>query len=221
MHRKSAVSIHLFGHNNSIVKELLARRTFATTTKYTYEKVNEAILEKRLTLHLQENTKNVFLYTWGQLLPKRITDQTMDEAVEGFKRNFMVPATILESLNTDNREFLFIYLSSESATKGSYDLNYAAQKCAMNLIIKELQPANKNSNIIGIAPSMIEDAGMTLRRTDSNNVQRARSEHPKKRLAKTEEIVSLIDYLIDEGTYISNTIIEVNGGKFARVKTIR
>jgi hypothetical protein len=59
---------------------------------------------------------------------------------------------------------------------------------------------------------------MTTRRLDKNNVLAAEHSHPKGRLLNTPELVSVIEFLLFQNTYITNTIIEINGGKFARMK---
>jgi hypothetical protein len=65
---------------------------------------------------------------------------------------------------------------------------------------------------------MILDSGMTQRRTDTENVRRAERASPKRRLLTAREVARLAHFLlyVDEG-YTSNVVIEMNGGKFARM----
>ena len=210
---------HFFGFNNSIVTELLRRNNFENYWVYEQAEIEYLVKSKLInTINLDDTKNNVILYSWGKLYGEKLNNQTCEEKVQGYLCNFLIPVSLVEQFNSTDSRFNFIYISSESAKKGSYDVNYAFQKAATESYIRECQLSNKDSNIVGVAPSMLGDAGMTTRRLDKNNVTLAKQNHPKERLLKTAELVSTIEFLIFHNTYITNTIIEINGGKFARMK---
>jgi len=65
---------------------------------------------------------------------------------------------------------------------------------------------------------MISDAGMTTRRNDQDNVKKAAQDHPKQRLLLSEEVAATSFWLLnDSSDYITNSVIEINGGKFTRM----
>ena len=209
---------HFFGKNNSVVRELFKRNNFEEVRIYDKEELDEIVREdNRKRLHFDTDSIHVVLYTWGLLIPKRFIDQKFSERIMGYIFNFMIPVTLIEKLNTVDITFNFIYISSESAKKGSFDANYAAQKAATEMFIRECNLLNSESLVVAVAPSMIGDAGMTLRRLDTQNVEKAKRNHPKGALLKTEDLVDLIEFLIFQNTYISNTTLEINGGKFSRM----
>jgi len=195
---------HFFGFNNTIVKELFKRNNFINYKIYNQVDIKNLLIKDLVnTIEFKKNIDNVILYSWGKLYPASINNQTFEEKLEGFIFNYLIPVSLIEHLN---------------AKKGSFDSNYASQKAATEMFIREYQLLNKKSILVGVAPSMIIDSGMTQRRNDIENVFKAEKLHPKKRLLYTNELVDLIEYLMHSNTYISNTIIEMNGGKFARMK---
>jgi hypothetical protein len=211
---------HFFGFNNTTVKEILKRNALQDFIIYKQEEIENIVRNAAVNkIQIDEKKNNIILYSWGKLYNKKINNQTFEEKLQSYFFNFLIPVCLIEYLNSTNCKFNFIYLSSESAKKGSFDSNYACQKAATELYIKECQLTNKESIIVGIAPSMIKDAGMTTRRLDVENVIAAEKSHPKSRLLNTSELVILIEYLMFQNTYISNTIIEINGGKFSRMKS--
>jgi hypothetical protein len=59
---------------------------------------------------------------------------------------------------------------------------------------------------------------MTIKRKDKRNIQKSIINNPKKRGILSKEISNLIYALFYEQTnYISNTVIRIDGGKFARM----
>jgi hypothetical protein len=210
---------HFFGFNNSVVSELFKRNHFDDYKVYKQCDV-EQIVKSGLfdTIEIDSSKNNIILYTWGKLYPNKLINQNFDQKIEGYLFNFLIPVSLIELFNSTKVKFNFIYISSESAKKGSYDGNYAAQKAATEMYIRECQLSHKGSIVIGLAPSMLIDAGMTTRRQDKNNVLLAEQSHPKGRLLSTEELVSVVEFFLFHNTYITNTIIEINGGKFARMK---
>jgi hypothetical protein len=59
---------------------------------------------------------------------------------------------------------------------------------------------------------------MTIERKDKKNVHKSIINNPKKRGILSKEISNLIYTLFYEQTdYISNTVIRIDGGKFARM----
>ena len=59
---------------------------------------------------------------------------------------------------------------------------------------------------------------MTLNRKDKHNIKSSILKNPKKRGLKSSEIANLLyDIFYKHTDYISNTVIRVDGGKFARM----
>jgi hypothetical protein len=72
--------------------------------------------------------------------------------------------------------------------------------------------------LLCIAPSTIIDSNMTLKRKDNYNVVKSIKNNPKKRGLRSKEISNLIYSLFFEQTdYLTNTVIKLDGGKFARM----
>jgi hypothetical protein len=117
-----------------------------------------------------------------------------------------------------NRHVKIIILGSESGIKGSFDIIYALTKAAIHKYVEERKIKDSNQQLLCIAPSTIIDANMTVKRKDGHNVARAIKNNPKKRGVLSKEVSNLIYSLFYEQTdYLSNIVIRLDGGKFARM----
>ena len=102
--------------------------------------------------------------------------------------------------------------------KGSYDVVYALSKSSINKYVEERKIFYKEQQLICIAPSTIIDGKMTLKRKDQKNVRKSVKNNPKKRGLYSKEISKLIyDLSFNNTDYLTNTVINVNGGKFSRM----
>ena len=111
-----------------------------------------------------------------------------------------------------------IIVGSESGLKGSYDIVYALSKASINKYVEERQILKKGQQLICIAPSTIVDGNMTLKRKDKKNVRKSIKINPKKRGLFSKEVSKLIyDISFNNTDYLTNVVINVNGGKFSRM----
>lgn len=121
------------------------------------------------------------------------------------------------SLKYNPKARIFI-IGSESGLKGSYDIVYGLSKASINKYVEERKIFNKGQQLICIAPSTIIDGKMTLKRKDIKNVHKSVKNNPKRRGLYSKEISKLIYDLSFKNTdYLTNTVINVNGGKFSRM----
>jgi hypothetical protein len=117
-----------------------------------------------------------------------------------------------------NRHVKIIILGSESGIKGSFDIIYALTKAAIHKYVEERKIKYSKQQLLCIAPSTIIDANMTVKRKDGHNVARSIKNNPKKRGVLSKEVSNLIYSLFYEQTdYLSNIVIRLDGGKFARM----
>ena len=160
--------------------------------------------------------EDIIIYISSILYSDRIENQTYTQIFNSNLVNTIIPIRLIKYLDKNYSKFTFCYISSESAKKGSFDDSYHVSKGATDNFIREFRLGSKESRIFSIAPSTIE-SGMTNRRKDLERLNRYREEHPKKRFITADEIAKIIKNLCsDEFNYLSNTTVEINGGKFTR-----
>ena len=132
--------------------------------------------------------------------------------------NLLSVVKICEIALQNNRQVKIIILGSESGVKGSFDIVYALTKTAIHKYVEERKIKYPKQQLICLAPSTIIDSHMTIKRKDKRNVQKSIMNNPKKRGILSKEVSNLIYTLFYEQTdYISNTVIRIDGGKFARM----
>lgn len=155
---------------------------------------------------------NQFVLCAGLLRPRQLFGQGDAEIAEGLEVNLIRPMLLCDQILSRNNQARIVVMGSESGFSWSYDGVYAASKAALHRYVetKKLKP---DQQLVCVAPSIIEDCGMTLRREDKDNLESRRQAHPKQRFLKAVEIAKLIHFLlyVDQG-YISNTVIRANGG---------
>ena len=160
-----------------------------------------------------------FIVNLGILFPKKISEQSVEEITCSLNVNLISIVQICEFILNNNKNAKVFILGSESGLKGSYDTTYFLCKAALRAYVRERKLDGENQQLLLFSPSTISDAGMTTRRTDLEVLENYRRKHPKRRLLTCDEVSDIIiSFMNEKFSYVSNTEIEINGGKFARMK---
>ena len=159
---------------------------------------------------------DAYIFCAGVLYPKTILEQSEEEIKTSLDVNLLSVVKSCEHLMEKHRKARIIIIGSESGTKGSYDTTYWMCKAAIHSYIENKRLKHPEQQLVGIAPSIIEDTRMTQSRKDLEMVMYNKSKLPKGRLLQSAEVAELIYYLLfgDKG-YLSNTVIDLSGGKRA------
>ncbi len=215
--------IDLFGANSKIIKELslmldqsdkIKKVNKFDRNKLDFSNITQEQLKSAINL-----SSDYYIISVGVLYPKRILEQSEEEINLSINVNLLSIVKICDYLLENNDKAKIIIVGSESGKKGSYDTTYFLTKAALSAYVKERKITSENQQIVIVSPSVIQDAKMTTSREDHDNININRDAHPKKRLLNSVEVANVIFFLIESGLdYITNTEIEVNGGKFARMK---
>ncbi len=153
-----------------------------------------------------------YLFCQGLLRPKRSYEQTFAELEESYTVNCASIVWACTKILADNPVARICIIGSESAYRGSFDGAYAAAKADLHAFI-ERAPVRGEQQIVGISPSIIHDAGMTLRREDTENLVRRQAEHPKGRFLASKEVAELAYFcLYGASDYLTNHVIRLHGG---------
>jgi NADP-dependent 3-hydroxy acid dehydrogenase YdfG len=210
---------HFFGVENKIATSIIDVIGDGEVRKYRQRSLNPDRLDNFLkNIKIEKKRIHYIVFTMGVISANRLIDQSRRQWVASLSINAVLPIKIIERFNRENCQFRFLYISSESASKGSFDGAYFIGKAAVELFVRECRLSNPRSSVLCIAPSMIGDAGMTTRRRDQHNVEDNLNAHPKRRHLTATEVANLcIFYLLSASDYLTNTTISLNGGKFARM----
>ena len=154
----------------------------------------------------------------GELADERFAERSEEQIVNSIKVNLLSFVRIAEIALAGNPGVRIAAIGSESGLKGSFDIAYALAKAALHRYVEERRILPPQQQLVCVAPSLISDAGMTLRRDDQDNVSRSVEQNPKGRGLTAGEVAEMVYFLlfVDEG-YTSNVVIDMNGGKFARM----
>lgn len=148
---------------------------------------------------------------------ERFLGRTQDDILESLKVNLLSYVKIIE-LALDNPKVKIVAIGSESGVKGSFDIPYALSKFALHKYVEERKTSFPDQQLVCIAPSTISDSVMTMNRKDQQNVINSINQSPKRRGIYSREVANLIYFvLFGNWDYINNTVIHMNGGKYARM----
>ena len=211
--------ILIIGKNSKISKELLKKipknKTVIQPSKYIWN-MEDINFDKLKIASIKKANKILLLQSFISSTPflKRNSIDIQNQV----SVNLLSIVKICEIALQNNKNVKIIILGSESGIKGSFDIVYALTKSAIHKYVEERQIKYPKQQLICIAPSTIIDANMTLKRKDKKNIKKSIRSNPKKRGILSKEISNLIYSLFYEQTdYLSNTVIRIDGGKFARM----
>lgn len=158
-------------------------------------------------------TAERYLFCDGLLIGKRLEDQTDDETAETMFANYYGVRDQCDRVIAQNDDARIAVIGSESAFAGSYDEAYAEAKRALHTYVETKQLRTPQQQLVCVAPSIIQDCAMTTRRTDVDNLECRRREHPKRRFLQASEVAKLVHFLlyVDKG-YLSGVVLRMNGG---------
>ena len=152
----------------------------------------------------------------GLLMPKRISDQGFEETAASLAVNLTSTVRICEYLLTNNPRARIAILGSESF-RGSFDTTYFLAKAAMVAYVQQRRISHPGQQLVVVSPTIIMDSGMTQRRHDLDRVEARAAQAPKQRFLRSDEVSRLLHYVlyVDDGM-LTNTVVSLNGGEFAR-----
>lgn len=157
------------------------------------------------------------LFCRGLLRPATILAQTREEIAESFIANAAQTIAKCDTILAVNGTARICVIGSESGFSWSYDGAYAASKAALHRYVETKKLRTPWQQLVCIAPGIVEDAGMTLRRTDEKRLEERKQAHPKQRFLTCAEVARLIHYClyVDQG-YLTGQILRFNGGEHIR-----
>lgn len=156
---------------------------------------------------------NRILVCAGLMLGKRIGSMLPDQYAATFAVNFVDIVAWCDVEFATSPTARIVVVGSESGFSGSYDMAYAGAKAALHMYV-ETRKLAPGQQLVAIAPGIIEDAGMTTRRADTDALEARKLAHPKGRFVTSREVASLAHWLLGpDGEYVSGTVVRMNGGE--------
>lgn len=153
-----------------------------------------------------------FLILNGFLSGKSTLDQSQQERTDTWEANYAQVVRAVDRILSANPVARICVIGSESAISGSFDTGYADAKAALHQFV-ETTKTGPRQQLVAIAPTIIEDSGMTSRRADQDRVAERARTHPKQRHLISSEVARLVYFLlyVDRG-YLTGTVVRMNGG---------
>lgn len=161
-------------------------------------------------------SSNRLVLAHGTLSKENFRLRTSEDLSYAMNVNLFSVLRICEWALGCNPNARIVVMGSESVIKGSYDVAYWMAKAGLHEYVRNRKLWSPSQQLVCVAPSLVNRTGMTSQKTEGEIAQ-AIKQSPKARGIEPREVAQLIRFLLfsSEG-YITNTVIEMNGGKFAR-----
>jgi NAD(P)-dependent dehydrogenase (short-subunit alcohol dehydrogenase family) len=174
---------------------------------------DEAI-EARSINDVDPEAHSRYLICTGFLAGKALGDIGEREASKTWEVNFLWIAQVCDSIIAGNPAARICIIGSESGYRGSYDMAYAGAKTAIHHYIETKALLFERQQIVGIAPGIIIDSGMTQRRDDKAALMERADKRRRREWINAIDVARLAHFLlyVDSGN-ITNTIIRMTGGE--------
>jgi acetoacetyl-CoA reductase len=159
---------------------------------------------------------DVIVFCTGALIGKSIQDYTIAEMEEAFDANIVVVAKFIKYLFSKlNNNSSVVFISSISASAGSYDEIYSASKSALYGLTKSLAKNTKNGMRFNcVSPSLIKNSRM-YNTFNKDEIQTHLSQTPTKHLVSSKDLAAIIfDICQPHWKALNGQIIDVNGGRY-------
>ena len=209
--------ICLIGSNNLLASQLEALgfqvfqygRSTVPAFDFTQENFKEVVLSTLIPLRF-----SLYIIGSGFLQSRPIESQALSDIADSFMINAAGPVSAAELILKNDSSARIFLIGSESGFKGSFDMSYALSKCSLSVYVRNRR-LSEDQQLLLINPSTIGDLGMTVRRKDVERLNSYMRQHPKKRFLDSQELSKIISNLFASSIYLTNTEININGGKFA------
>lgn len=156
-----------------------------------------------------------YFFAIGFLAGEPVEDLSDAELLTTFQANFAAIAARCNRIFKVNERARICIIGSESAYTGSHDIAYAGAKLAMHLYIERKRLIEPGQQLVGIAPTVVWDSGMTQRREDIEECEARGAARRRGHWLAAMDVARLAHFLLwqDSGS-ISNTVIRMTGGNW-------
>lgn len=154
-----------------------------------------------------------YLIAMGFLLGEAIADQSPEEQDRAWRVNFAQIAVFCDTVFAANDHARICIIGSASGMRPCYDMAYAGAKAAIHHYINTKRLSAPGQQIVGIAPDVIGDSGMTDRRTDYADCMARGAASRRGTHLTPVDVARLAHFLlcVDDGA-ICNVVIRMDGG---------
>jgi NAD(P)-dependent dehydrogenase (short-subunit alcohol dehydrogenase family) len=179
-------------------------------TKHFVANIPEAEIVYGTTETLPHDLDSYFLCA-GALAGKDALSLSDEEALEIFRVNYLDVVRFCEAVFNENPRAKICVMGSESGFKGSFDTVYGGTKAALHLYVQSKKLLHPEQHLVCVAPTVIEDTGMTQRRKDLDATLERGKTQKLGRWLKADEVARVARMALTEVS-LCNSVIRMTGG---------
>lgn len=168
------------------------------------------IVSRRNPVDIPVGCDEVYIVS-GLLVGKTAREHSSQEIVDTFNVNFADIVKFCDEYFSGNAKAKVCIISSMSGRQGSYDMIYAGAKAAIDMYVRTKRLTEPEQHLVAVAPWIISDAGMTMRRKDLGQILERGKRRRMGRWASAREIADIAHFAM-QTPLLCNTVIEAKGG---------
>lgn len=154
-----------------------------------------------------------YLLCHGVLYGESPIEMDRDKVQETWMANYASIIRFCDMLFDCNPSAKMCVIGSESGYKGSYDMAYAGSKAALHMYVENKRLLHPKQHLVCVAPTIIENSGMTKRRDDLGDVVLRGLNRRMGRWLNAAEVARVCNFALNEPS-LSNTVIRMTGGNY-------
>lgn len=133
------------------------------------------------------------------------------EIMDTMMVNLIENIAFCDRLFEKNAKAKVCVIGSMSGFNGSYDMTYAASKAGLHMYVEKKELFYPSQHLVCVAPTIIEDSGMTQRRKDLAETKQRGRNRRLGRWLRAEEVAEVACFAIVQPS-MCNTVIQLTGG---------
>ena len=154
-----------------------------------------------------------YLICSGVLHGKNLREISREEAVETVEVNFLDVAKACDIIIEANDYAKICIIGSASGEQGSYDMAYAGAKSAIHTYVKHKRLRTAHQHLVAVAPWIVSDAGMSIRRKDFGQLLQRGERRRMGRWPTSQEVAQVMHFALNT-PLMCNTVVEAKGGNW-------
>lgn len=164
---------------------------------------------------LERDQPHRFLFLHGRLDPMTLEELGHMATNDHWQRNFVKIARQCDEIIRTFPRARICVIGSMSGEHGSHNMAYAGAKAALHCYVRNKKLTDPYQQLFAIAPTIIENAGMTIARPDRYKCIERGKARRRGRWLQSDEVARLIRFgLFRDSGSLCNTVIEMTGGNW-------
>jgi NAD(P)-dependent dehydrogenase (short-subunit alcohol dehydrogenase family) len=156
-----------------------------------------------------------FFFAQGHLTAQSAATMSSADMIAIAEANWLDVVEKCERVLAHNHTARICLMGSESGFKGSFNEVYANSKAALHHYVETKHLKWPQQQLVAVAPTVIEDTGMTQRRHDLDRIMKMGAARRRGHWLYAKDVARMVKFLLYEDSgAVCNTVVRMTGGNW-------